>query len=52
MSLKDGLISEGFNAGVDESRSSVPAQVRHGTPKDVDARKENGGLRNNTVSDK
>ena len=30
-----------FDVGVDESCSSVPVQVRHGTLKDVDAHKEN-----------
>ena len=32
---------KGFNVGMDESCSSAPVQVRHGTLEDVDAHKEN-----------
>ena len=42
---------KGFNAGMDEPCSSVPAQVRHGTLKDANAHKENRRrLWNNTLS--
>ena len=37
--LKSRSIDEGFNAGMDESCSSVPTHVRRGTAKDVEAHK-------------